>query len=145
MNMRKPFSLSVKVVIMDSKGRCLVLRRSASSKANAGKWDFPGGKVDPGETFDQGLLREVSEETGIDIFLSRVAGAGESELPERNVAYLFMEAVADSTQVHLSAEHDDFAWVPVKDLRKIDLAPQYMAIAESYSKESCTNPLPSSL
>ena len=50
---QKTFSLSVKVIVCDREGRCLLLKRSAASAGNAGKWDFPGGKLDPGERIDQ--------------------------------------------------------------------------------------------
>ena len=53
----KPLKLSVKIVVRDDAGRCLLLRRSLSSKGNPGKWDFPGGKIDPGESFDEALVR----------------------------------------------------------------------------------------
>ena len=68
----KPLALSVKVVVRDVSGRCLLLKRSLRSKGNPGKWDLPGGKVDPGENFTQGILREVAEETGLTIY--RLAG-----------------------------------------------------------------------
>lgn len=58
---KKPFALSVKVVIRDGNGRCLLLKRSMSSKWNKAKCDFPGGKVDPGEDFEQAMLCEVAE------------------------------------------------------------------------------------
>ena len=50
---RVPFALSVKILVRDDEGRCLLLRRSPSSKNNGGKWDLPGGKVDAGETFEE--------------------------------------------------------------------------------------------
>lgn len=53
----KPFALSAKVVIRDKEGRCLLLKRSMSSKGNPGKWDLPGGKVDAGQNLEQELLR----------------------------------------------------------------------------------------
>jgi len=137
MNTYKPFSLSMKVVIRNPRGECLLVRRSASSKANPGKWEFPGGKIDPGETFDQALLREVVEETGLSVVLTRVVGAAESELPERKVAYLFMEAVADSDAVCLSHEHDDFAWVSSENMHKADLAEQFRGVAEGFSDCAC--------
>lgn len=40
----KPFALSAKVVVRDEEGRCLLLKRSMSSKGNPGKWDLPGGR-----------------------------------------------------------------------------------------------------
>ena len=52
----KPFALCAKVIIGDDQGRCLLLRRSAASKANKGKWDLPGGQVDSGEDFEEAVL-----------------------------------------------------------------------------------------
>lgn len=134
----KPFSFSLKVLVRDGAGRCLVLRRSPTSRANAGKWEFPGGKLHAGESLDEGLLREVAEETGLEVCLQRVAGAAESELPERKVAYLIMEARTDGGKVLLSDEHDDFAWVPIADLISVDLAEQFRPFAEEYCRRQTT-------
>jgi len=91
---QKPFVLSTKVVVRDDQGRCLLLRRSMSSKNNGGKWDLPGGKVDAGEAFDEALLREVAEETGLDVALKRTLGAAESDVDERKVTYLILSRTA---------------------------------------------------
>ena len=91
----KPFSLSVKVVILNPQGQCLLLRRSEQSKNNAGKWEFPGGKIDAGETFDVALVREVHEETHLEIVLDRVVGSAQSDLPDRRVAYLILAGRLD--------------------------------------------------
>lgn len=91
---RKPFGLSVKVLIQDMEGRCLLLKRSLNSKGNPGKWDLPGGKVDVGENLEQGLLREVAEEAGLTISLQRVLGAAEPALPAKRVACLILGGAA---------------------------------------------------
>ncbi len=130
----KPFALSAKVVVRDKEGRCLLLKRSMSSLGNPGRWDLPGGKVDAGEDLEQGLLREVAEETGLTISLQRVLGAAESESPTKKVAYLIMEGSGESGQVRLSSEHDDFTWVDRHDLAKIDLAEQFRPLLQAYSR-----------
>lgn len=129
----KPFALSIKVAIRDKAGRCLLLRRSPSSKGNPGKWEFPGGKVESGENFDVALLREVAEETGLTISLQRVAGATEYELPDRKVAYLILEGHLEAGQVRLSSEHDDYAWVTLDRLPTMDLVEQFRPFAQTYS------------
>lgn len=134
--MQKPFSLSVKAIVRDADGRCLLLRRSAASQGNAGKWDLPGGKLDPGERVDQTLCREVVEETGLTISVCRVAGAAQSELRDRTVVYLILEAYLESGQVRLSEEHDDSAWVTLSELPKMDLAEQFRAFARTYGKSN---------
>jgi len=132
--MHKPFSLSAKVVIRDKEGRCLLLKRSMSSKGNPGKWDLPGGKVDTGESLEQGLLREVGEETGLTISLPRVLGAAESESPTKRVAYLIFEGHVESGQVHISSEHDDFAWVDNQDLANVNMVEQFRPFLQAYSQ-----------
>ena len=121
----KPFRLSIKVVIFDDTGRCLLLKRSRHSKGNPGKWDLPGGKVDSGEDFDRALIREVLEETGLRISLTRVIGGTQRELGERTVAYLIMEARLASGQPRLSGEHEGFSWVEPVELHQVDLVQQF--------------------
>jgi 8-oxo-dGTP diphosphatase len=129
----KPFSLSVKVVVRDASGRVLALRRSATSRANSGKWEFPGGKVDAGEAFDAALVREVREETGLEVELDHVLGAAESDLPARRVAYLLLGASSASGQVRLSDEHDEFRWLAASELGALDFCPQFRELARSLS------------
>ncbi|MBN1865962.1 NUDIX domain-containing protein [Candidatus Sumerlaeota bacterium] len=134
----KPFALSAKVVILDGHGRCLLLRRSPSSKGNPGMWDLPGGKVGDGEKFDQALLREVGEETGLDISLEHVVGASEYELAARKVAYIVLEATlrGNNQTVRLNPEHDDYAWVKCSEMCSMNLCRQYRSIALRYRSVS---------
>ena len=52
--------------LVDADGRVLVQRRP-EGKAHGGLWEFPGGKVEPGETCEQALVRELSEELAITV------------------------------------------------------------------------------
>jgi 8-oxo-dGTP diphosphatase len=130
---RKPYALSVRAVVRDRKGRCLLLRRSPSSRTNPGKWEFPGGKPDPGEGLQEALLREVWEETGLRLSLGRVAGAAESATEQLRIAHLILEARRASGRVRLSHEHMEFAWVPPAELARMDLVPQFRAFAAAYA------------
>lgn len=125
-----PFSLSVKAIVMDKDKRCLVLRRSMASKNNAGKWEFPGGKLNPGESFDNALEREVHEETGLEITLLRPFDTAMSSIQDRRVVYLFMLAETGTDRVRLSDEHDAFQWVAVDRLAEVDLARQFQSVAQ---------------
>jgi len=62
----------VAAALIDADGRVLLARRPAD-KAMAGQWEFPGGKIDPGETPEQALIRELKEELGIDVTESCLA------------------------------------------------------------------------
>lgn len=130
----KPFALSAKVVIHDDSGRCLLIKRSMASQGNPGKWDLPGGKVDSGESFDEGLLREVTEETGLAVELECVLGAAESEAPTKRVVYLIMGGRLESGEVHLSSEHEDYAWVDRQKLSQMDMCDQFRPFALAYAR-----------
>jgi len=54
------------VALIDADNRVLLQKRP-EGKALAGLWEFPGGKVDPGETAERALIRELHEELGIDV------------------------------------------------------------------------------
>ncbi len=60
------------MALVDADGRVLLARRP-EGKAMAGLWEFPGGKVAPGETPEAALIRELKEELGLDITESCLA------------------------------------------------------------------------
>ena len=68
----KPILLVAAVALIDSDGRVLLAERPPG-KHLAGLWEFPGGKVTPGETPEAALIRELAEELGIDVHESCLA------------------------------------------------------------------------
>jgi 8-oxo-dGTP diphosphatase len=67
-----PLVLVAAAALVDADGRVLLAQRPAG-KPLAGLWEFPGGKVDPGETPETALIRELAEELGIDVAASCLA------------------------------------------------------------------------
>jgi 8-oxo-dGTP diphosphatase len=67
-----PLVLVAAVVLVDADGRVLLAQRP-EGKSMAGLWEFPGGKVDRGETPEVALIRELREELGIDVAASCLA------------------------------------------------------------------------
>jgi 8-oxo-dGTP diphosphatase len=70
-----PLLHAVAAALVDADGRVLVATRPPG-KAGAGRWEFPGGKIDAGETPEAALVRELAEELGIDTSASCLAPAG---------------------------------------------------------------------
>jgi ADP-ribose pyrophosphatase YjhB (NUDIX family) len=62
----------VGAVVHDEAGRLLLVRRG--HEPHRGRWTLPGGRVETGETTEQAVVREVREETGLDVHVGRVAG-----------------------------------------------------------------------
>src|SRR5947207_10543511 len=68
----RPIVLVAAVALIDTDGRVLLAERPPG-KHLAGLWEFPGGKVQPGETPEVALIRELAEELGIDVVASCLA------------------------------------------------------------------------
>jgi 8-oxo-dGTP diphosphatase len=62
----------VGAVLADDEGRLLLIRRA--NEPGRGLWSLPGGRVEPGETDEQAVVREVAEETGLTVIVGRLAG-----------------------------------------------------------------------
>ena len=132
--MAKPFRLVVRAAIFDKQGQGLLLRRSSQCKNFVGRWEWLGGKVDEGEDFATALVREVREETSLDVEIVGLAGATQYEMGTANVILLCLEAPRIVGEVHLSNEHDDFAWAAREDLQTLDICPQFQPFAQAYSQ-----------
>jgi 8-oxo-dGTP diphosphatase len=64
MNTPQPLILVVAAALVDADGRVLIAQRP-EGKSMAGLWEFPGGKIEAGESPDEALIRELREELGI--------------------------------------------------------------------------------
>ena len=105
-------------VIID-RGRVLVTKRARGTHLG-GSWEFPGGKLEPGESPEQAVVRECREECGIEIAVHRILEVVFHRYPEKDVLLLFYRCSRVSGEVqHL--EVTDHAWVPFGDLERYDL------------------------
>jgi 8-oxo-dGTP diphosphatase len=94
----------------------LVARRSAPEKL-AGLWEFPGGKVEPGEDPEAALCRELSEELGIGVRLGPelpAEAAGGWPLNDRASMRVWFAEIAHGEPQPLE-DHDELRWVSVAD------------------------------
>ena len=65
------------VALLDTDGRVLLQRRRSDSR-HGGLWEFPGGKIEPGESHESALVREIAEELGIVVAGDDLQAEGES-------------------------------------------------------------------
>lgn len=99
---------------LDAPTRLLVARRSAPP-ALAGMWEFPGGKVEPGESACDGLLRELVEELGVRARLGReLVGAHQQGwiLNEKAAMRVFLAEITAGNPRPLE-DHNELRWVPL--------------------------------
>ncbi len=113
----RPSCLAVAVgVIRGSDGKILIARRP-DNVHQGGLWEFPGGKVEAGETVEQALRRELKEELGIDVQMARPLIKIPYHYPERSVL-LDVWTVNKFSGHATGMEGQKTAWVSVADLRR---------------------------
>jgi 8-oxo-dGTP diphosphatase len=89
-------------------GRYLAARRTKPDWA-AGRWEFPGGKVEPGESESDALVREIREELGVEISVG-VRVPGEWPLHDELVLHLYVATLMDGEPMPLD-HHDELRWL----------------------------------
>lgn len=109
-------------------GLYLIARR-APGKNLAGYWEFPGGKVEAGETHAACLARELNEELDLDVTVEAYiceSVSGEGEHRVRLVAY-----AARTEQEHItSTDHDEVRWVDIYEFGDYEFAPADVPIVK---------------
>lgn len=119
-------------------GKVLLLRESTkyTDGSNAGKYDVVGGRVTPGERFDESLLREIDEETGLEVSIGKPFYVGEWRPVVRGeqwqIVGTFFECHTSSDQITLSQDHAEYLWIDPKDYEQYDLIENLKPAFEQY-------------
>ena len=101
-------------------GTCLVAQRSAAMPLPL-KWEFPGGKLEPGEDPREALAREIREELGLEIEVGAWLGRGASVDGGRRIELDVFEAALVAGEVRL-AEHRRYGWFAAGEIDALDWA-----------------------
>jgi len=110
-------------VIYDGDGKVLVCRRGYGKNPDTdGRWEFPGGKLEEGETPREALVRELREELDIEVAPSRLIAIIEHTYPTFTVQLHFI-ACRLISGTPLLKEHSEMAWMPPADLPTLDFCP----------------------
>jgi 8-oxo-dGTP diphosphatase len=114
--------------VIASRGRILALKRAPAMSYRAGCWDLPGGHIALGESFEDCLLREVKEETALDVAIDRLLGL-HSMVSEPYLQALYACRLTVFQHVKLQPdEHVDHRWVTLDELAGLELIPYLAAI-----------------
>jgi len=104
------------------RGDRFLLCRRPMHKARGGQWEFPGGKVEPGETKQQAIIREIREELNLEISAGSSAAQTVHAYPDLTVHLSLMETEILCGELHQN-EHSQIAWVTLQDAWEYDLCP----------------------
>ncbi|GAB4049444.1 (deoxy)nucleoside triphosphate pyrophosphohydrolase [Spirosoma litoris] len=99
----------------------VLLARRGKQKHLAGKWEFPGGKIEFGESAENALERELSEELGISTRTGNYFDTSVHQYPTVSIKLLAYNSIYISGIITLT-DHDQVEWVSVDKLLEYDLA-----------------------
>ena len=122
------------------KNKVLIIRECSEYEdgANISKYDVPGGRVIPGQRFDESLKREINEETGLSVeiknpffvneWLPKVKGE------QWQIIGTFFICEASTAQVKIGPDHDDFKWIIPEEYKKYGLIENLFPAFAAYLK-----------
>lgn len=131
--------VAMKAVVVNEDGKVLILREAATygDGTQRGRYHMPGGRVEPGEHFEDALKREVMEEAGLEIEIVRPIYVGEwrpviKGVPHQIVATFFVCKPVSGEGVKLSSEHDEYLWFDPKEQSKYDIMDPEDKVIDAY-------------
>ena len=115
---------------------CILAAQRPAGKSHAGKWEFPGGKVEPGETLAEALVRELTEELALKVtVLDEMYTLSLNPEPGKTLILHFIRGIAAAASQPVACENQEFKWLKKSVLDCVDWLPadrefvEYLAAA----------------
>lgn len=122
--------IHVSCAIIEKEGLVLVTRRGPQM-SHPGKWEFPGGKLNSGETPEQCLVREIQEELALGIEITRQLRPSTHDYPNLSVTLYPFICTITGGEILLH-EHSAFAWLTPSQLATLDWAEADIPVLHHY-------------
>ena len=119
--MCKHIEMRVVAAVIQSEDKFLACRR-APHKNLAGKWEFPGGKVEADETDGEALAREILEELGVEVSIEQFLIETSQNHGESTIEMFTYLASLSAERPTRSSDHDQMKWLPLNELSQYDWA-----------------------
>lgn len=103
-------------------------------KLNGGLWEFVGGKVEPGETPQEALIRECLEEIDVLVKPDKLLYSFDFDYPEIKIHLMIFETIIEKGSINLK-EHIDYKWIPISKLNEYPFCPADIPIIEEMQKD----------
>ena len=113
-------TIVVTAAIVEDHGRYFVTRRLKGTHLE-GLWEFPGGKIEAGESLADGLRRELQEELGTEVEVGEEVFTVTHHYPDRSVELHFLACTFLNAPVPLLGQ--EMRWVPREELRSLEFPP----------------------
>ncbi|HSX08456.1 MAG TPA: NUDIX domain-containing protein [Candidatus Saccharimonadales bacterium] len=133
--------------VIEYTSKVLILREASTyiEGTNGGRYHLPGGRIEPGEPYKDGLAREVLEETGLQVTLGKPLYAGEwfpiIRGEQNQIVATFFDCKAQTDEVRLSNEHDDYRWIDPMNYAQYDLMAPEDKVFEALLQANAAKPV----
>jgi 8-oxo-dGTP diphosphatase len=125
--------INVVCAIIEQNGRILAAKRS-DAQSHGGFWEFPGGKIDPGEDAEKAIVREIREELGTGIFVKRQLPPVTFDYQDKTVTLVpFVCEVVSGTLTPL--EHEEIRWIDKDESSRLNWLPPDAEILKWYTEK----------
>jgi len=135
--MKKKTNPKIVIAAVIEKDGCILIARRKQGKQHPGSWEFPGGTLEEGETYEQCLKRELQEELAITAEVDNLICISEYDYtPDFTIRLLAYRVTTISGTFKLN-DHEEIQWVRPKDLANYDFPEADKPIVEKLINESC--------
>ncbi len=112
----------VTAAILEKDGRILIAKRLAGDDLFAGLWEFPGGKIEEGESPEECMARELKEELDIEVSVDKLITSNKHQYPHGIFELLAYKVKHISGEITLN-DHDEIKWVTINEMSNFDFPP----------------------
>ena len=128
--MKRDYGLTMRGIIKNSDGEILLLKRHPKSRTDPDTWELPGGKVEKGEFFDDALVREIKEETNLDVTVGDFCEAIQNDYSHKRTVQLMMYLDCIKGSVKISEEHTEFMWASIEKIKELEISTSLKKLLE---------------
>lgn len=111
----------VAAIIRNKEGKILIAQRNLK-KSQGGLWEFPGGKVEPNETKEEAIVREIKEELEMDIKVNSYFDEKLYEYPDKTINLITLNCSMES-ESYTVLEHERVEWISENEFSDYEFAP----------------------
>ena len=131
----KSYGLTVRGIIRNDSGEILIVKRHPKSKTDPEMWELPGGKVEKGEHFADVLVREIKEETNLDVNVGDFCEAVQNDYSHKRTVQLMMYLDDVEGSVEISEEHTEYMWASIEKIESLELSSSFKKVLEKRNYE----------
>ena len=135
MKMDRDYGLTMRGVIKNNINEILIVKRHPKSKTDPEKWELPGGKVDEGEDFAKALIREIKEETSLDVKIGDFCEAVQNDYAHKRTVQMIMYLKDIKGEVKISEEHVDWMWASIDKIKTLEISSSLKKVLEKRNWE----------